>query len=297
MLQTGRNLKRLQKMAGCSFSNPVGMKICFFFLCIVCSVTALHSQEPIPCAHAHNDYMNDAPLFDALDHGFKSIEIDVCLEGNNLKVAHGKFLLKLKKTLEELYLDPIREWIRLNGGTVYKNDPEPLVFMIDLKGDGRKSYPVLHSILSRYEDILTIYYPDSVHHGPVRICVSGSRPYDLILAQSKRYVTIDGTIGPNVYSDLLPTQLERVSDPYHQFFKWNGIGRMPAKQKKLLQELVKNAHAHGREIRFYAAGNNKKIWRELLDAGVDWINVDDLGKFKSFYKQYSRSSTTIEHNP
>jgi glycerophosphoryl diester phosphodiesterase len=203
-------------------------------------------------------------------------------------VAHGGPFLKLKKTIEEMYLDPLHEWIRLNNGTVYTNDPEPLVLMIDLKGDGRKSYPVLHSILSRYEDMLTVYSGDSVKHGPVRICISGSRPYDLILDQPKRYVTIDGRIDRMVYSDLLPTELERVSDPYGRFFKWRGIGKMPEKQKKLLHDLVENAHAYGREIRFYGARNNARIWKMLLDAGVDWINVDDLGKFRQFYRRYEK---------
>jgi len=261
------------------------------------SFACLSAQAPLQRGHAHNDYMNDAPLFDALDHGFKSIEIDVCLDGNNLKVAHGKTFLKLKQTLEEMYLDPLREWIRLNGGTVYKNDTLPLVLMIDLKGDGRKSYPVLHSILSRYENILTVYEGTKVRRGPVRVCVSGSRPYELILAQEKRYVTIDGPIDRLVYSSMLPTELERVSAPYGDFFRWRGSGKMPEKEKKMLDDLVENAHRYGREIRFYAAGNSGKVWKELLDAGVDWINVDNLGKFRNFYRRYSRSGTTAPDNP
>jgi hypothetical protein len=35
--------------------------------------------EPVPLtrAHAHNDYLHARPLFDALDHGFCSVEADV----------------------------------------------------------------------------------------------------------------------------------------------------------------------------------------------------------------------------
>lgn len=256
---------------------------------IVCFLpfTLLCGQQVTPHSHSHNDYLHDAPLFDALDNGFKSIEIDVCLDGNNLKVAHTPVFLSFKKTLEELYLNPLREWIRLTGGTVYEHDSTPVILMIDLKGDGRKSYPVLHRILSGYEDILTVYYEDSVKKGPLQVCVSGSRPYDLICEQKKRYVTIDGNIHYDVYSDLPPDLLQRVSDPYGKFFKWRGIGKMPAKEKKLLHDLADNAHRFGRQIRFYGAGNNKKVWKELLDAGVDWINVDGLRKYRKFYKKYS----------
>lgn len=255
---------------------------------------SVQAQTPIRQAHAHNDYMNDAPLFDALDNGFTSIEIDVCLDGNNLKVSHNPVFLGVKKTLEEQYLDPLREWIRLSGGEVYKGDSMPVILMIDLKGDGRKSYPVLHQVLSRYEDILTVYQGDSlVKKGPLQVCVSGSRPVDLIVAQEKRYVTIDGSINSDVYSDLSPHLLQRVSDPYGKFFRWKGIGPMPRKQKQLLHDLVDNAHRYGRQIRFYATENSTAIWRELLDAGADWINADDLNKFRGFYRRYQRKKTLI----
>ena len=66
---------------------------------------------------------------------------------------------------------------------------------------------------------------------------------------------------------------------------------MPKAQKEKLAVLVKLAHEHGRQIRFYALPQNENVWRELLDAGVDWINVDQLKRFAEFYKSYS-----IVHN-
>jgi hypothetical protein len=39
-------------------------------------------------AHAHNDYEHDRPLFDALDHRFKSVEADIWLVDGKLVVAH-----------------------------------------------------------------------------------------------------------------------------------------------------------------------------------------------------------------
>jgi hypothetical protein len=34
-------------------------------------------------AHAHNDYEHERPLFDALDHNFKSVEADIWLVNGN----------------------------------------------------------------------------------------------------------------------------------------------------------------------------------------------------------------------
>jgi len=48
------------------------------------------SSTPLSQAHAHNDYLHKNPLFDALDNGFTSVEVDVHLLRGNLYVAHDK---------------------------------------------------------------------------------------------------------------------------------------------------------------------------------------------------------------
>src|SRR5688500_5242918 len=51
---------------------------------------AAHAQSPastprvLPHAHAHNDYLHDRPLLDALDHGFNSVEADIFLVDGQL---------------------------------------------------------------------------------------------------------------------------------------------------------------------------------------------------------------------
>jgi hypothetical protein len=47
------------------------------------------SVIPLVNAHAHNDYEHDRPLFDALDHGFCSVEADIHLVDGQLLVAHN----------------------------------------------------------------------------------------------------------------------------------------------------------------------------------------------------------------
>src|SRR5262245_58838696 len=61
---------------------------------------------PLP-AHAHNDYEHTRPLFDALAHGFVSVEVDIWLQNDKLLVAHTPFAWKDDRTLQSLYLDPL----------------------------------------------------------------------------------------------------------------------------------------------------------------------------------------------
>lgn len=244
------------------------------------------SQIPLPGSHAHNDYMNDRPLMDALDLGFTSVEIDVCLYKNTLRVSHNPVFLSFKHTLQELYLDPLVRRIEQNGGTVYAGHSTPLVLMIDLKGDGRKSYPVLREILKPYKHLLTVYRNDSVIPGPLQINISGSAPVQLIRDEAERWVTVDGSVSRDLDPEISPMLVQRVSSPYRRFFKWKGIGKQPENEKVLMDSLATLARSQQKELRFYAAGNNIALWQALLDAGVYWINVDDLRKFYDFSLKY-----------
>ncbi len=53
-----------------------------------------------------------------------------------------------------------------------------------------------------------------------------------------------------------------------------------------LKNIVEKAHKDGRKIRFWAMPDNAAVWQKLLDAGVDWMNVDDLKRYRKFYEGY-----------
>src|SRR5581483_11309861 len=85
----------------------------------VCGANGLAADpavKPLVQAHAHNDYEHARPLLDALDHGFCSVEADIWLAPDGLLIGHDKKDLKPGRTLESLYLDPLRERNRANGG-------------------------------------------------------------------------------------------------------------------------------------------------------------------------------------
>src|SRR5207244_7981145 len=95
---------------------------------LVCAPAATGKQQrsrvvPLPQAHAHNDYEHKRPLQDALDHGFCSVEADVFLVDGQMLVGHDRKDLRPGRTLEKLYLEPLRERVRLNGGRVYSKGP------------------------------------------------------------------------------------------------------------------------------------------------------------------------------
>src|SRR5262245_20905466 len=118
------------------------MKLLAIFLITALAAQAQPSTQPTMQIHAHNDYEHPHPLFDALDAGARSIEADIFLVNGKLLVAHEFWQVKGERTLESLYLDPLRKRIREHNGSVY-NDGKSQFLFIDIKSDPTTTYPAL----------------------------------------------------------------------------------------------------------------------------------------------------------
>src|SRR5262249_40555226 len=105
---------------------------------------------PLRQAHAHNDYEHKRPLLDALDNGFCSVEADVFLVDGELLVGHTRKDLRPGRTLEKLYLDPLRQRARANGGRVYRDGPT-VYLLVDVKREARPTYAALGPGLAPYD--------------------------------------------------------------------------------------------------------------------------------------------------
>jgi hypothetical protein len=241
---------------------------------------------PLPQAHAHNDYLHDRPLLDALDHGFTSVEADIFLVDGKLLVAHTAREISADRTLEGLYLEPLRRRVRANGGSVY---PRGGAFhlLIDLKSPAEPTYAALDKVLAGYADILTTVRDGQVDQKAVNVTISGSRPKATMAAQAIRFAGLDGRLD-DLDSDVPAHLMPLVSDNWRVHFKWKGTGPMEEVERSKLVDAVRRAHAHGRRIRLWATPETVEAWRELRAAGVDMINTDDLAGLERFL----RSGTT-----
>lgn len=71
---------------------------------------------------------------------------------------------------------------------------------------------------------------------------------------------------------------------------------MPADQRATLHDIVDRAHAAGYRVRFWATPDTPgpardALWTELLDAGVDHLNTDDLSGLEAFLRSVEESET------
>ncbi|MEM7233766.1 MAG: phosphatidylinositol-specific phospholipase C/glycerophosphodiester phosphodiesterase family protein [Planctomycetota bacterium] len=244
--------------------------------------------QPQPQAHAHNDYEHSRPLFDALDQGFCSVEADVFAIDGKLLVAHDFIKLSGDRTLKGLYLDPLFERFQKHGA-IYRGGPA-FHLLIDFKSDADETYAVLRSELEPYKEMLTRFEGGTIHAGAVTVVISGNRPWGVARKESLRYAGLDGRLG-DLKGDPKPASLmPLMSDHWGRNFKWKGEGEFPEDERARLQKIVAQAHENGWRVRFWATPENPRLWRELLDAGVDHINTDDLKGLREFLESSAKAS-------
>jgi len=256
---------------------------------------------PLERAHAHNDYEHDRPLYDALDHGFASVETDVHLVGGQLLVAHDEedvadeYIRREDMTLQALYLDPLRERVRQHGGRVYAGGP-PLTLLVDVKTEAEQTYAALRQVLKEYEDILTTFGPGGRKDGAVTVIVSGNRARADLEAEvaryGVRYAAYDGRL-EDLDSGAEASLIPLISDKWTTYLTWEGRGPMPEEERQKLAAIVETAHQQGRRVRFWDTPDGRSaareaVWQTLIEAGVDLINTDDLAGLQRFL---------LEHDP
>lgn len=238
------------------------------------------APKPLRHAHAHNDYEHKRPLFEALECGFCSVEADIWLVDGKLLVAHDRNQVKPERTLQSLYLEPLRERARRNGGRVYLDGPE-VILLVDVKSDAGTTYAALRNVLKEFADVLTVFRSDGTTTNAVTVIISGNRDRNVMANETVRYAALDGRLedlDSNASSRFIPL----VSESWSQLFKWRGAGPMPKEEHQNLQQTVTKAHAQGRKVRFWATPDQPEVWKELLDAGVDLLNADDLAGLQKF---------------
>jgi len=250
-----------------------------------------HAVEPLANAHAHNDYEHERPLLDALAQGFTSVEADVHLIGKELLVAHDARDVQADNTLQSLYLNPLRDIIRQNRGSVFPEDSGFTLF-IDIKTDGEATYQAIENALKHYKEILTSFTRETTMSGAVTVIISGNRPRKTMEGQSIRYAAYDGRL-TDLDTETNHNFIPIISDNWKNIFNWKGNGDMPPNERAKLIEIVTKAHANNQRVRLWAtpdkaSAERDAVWLELLQAGVDLINTDDLAGLNSFL---------IENNP
>jgi len=264
--------------------------ITFLFFC--CSEPEIKSAkipkespavQALAKAHAHNDYRHDRPLFDALDNGFTSVEADILYKDNQLYVGHDKIELQEKNipNLAEAYLQPLYDRFEKNNGEIYKAYDGDFYLWIDIKYAKEKVYPLLKETLWPFREMLNYTHNGTTHQGKVTVIISGDRPFDLLLQDTLQLATLDGRLG-DLDRDYHFTKVPFISENYKRIMSINKSGRLSPNEMTKLKFFVNRCHQQDKKVRLWATPDQEELWGQLLEAGVDLINCDDLSKLQRY---------------
>ena len=109
---------------------------------------------------------------------------------------------------------------------------------------------------------------------------------EYMMEQTQRFAFVDGRM-KDLTEEYSPLLMPLISDRWTKYFSWMGKGDMPEKERTQLRLHVRQAHENGQLIRFWATPDipgkeREAVWTELLEAGVDLVNTDDLGGLRTF---------------
>jgi hypothetical protein len=117
--------------------------------------------------------------------------------------------------------------------------------------------------------------------------ISGDRAARVPMeAQSVRRAFYDGRLA-DLGTSAPASFVSLISDNWTLNFTWLGVGAFPAAERAKLNGIVSAAHARGQQVRFWATPDaagpaRDALWGELLAAGVDYLNTDDLTGLEAF---------------
>lgn len=263
---------------------------CLFLL----TALGLRAQQPTPLAppleqgHSHNDYWRPHPLFDGLHRGFKSVEADVFLVDSALLVGHDRTDIWPDRTLQRLYLDPLRQLLRTQK-KLYAQ-PAELWLYVDFKSEGPATYARLRRVLAAYQDILST--PQQPRLNGVKVILTGGYPRQQVLADAHRLVYMDGTL-QELQSAPPASSIPTVNGNWQQYFRWTGEGPMPVAEAAQLRQWNEQARRNGQKIRFWnlPTGNQahlQAIWRELLRYPTILVGADELEGLKLVIEEQAK---------
>lgn len=259
------------------------MKYILFFLSFILffGITAFAQDKILLNAHSHNDYKQKKPLETALNYKVKSIEADVFLIKGKLIVAHTYPLLKKRKTLQNLYLQPLFDSISKNG-SVYEKSKQTIILLIDIKSNAENVYTVLCKEFEKYKPFLTSVENGKVIERQLTIVLSGKKPYAKIVADTNRFMFIDQSLLSIDNSNYDSSVCYMASAKYSNLIKKRQVSAI---EEENLKKIIIKAHQQGKLVRLWAIPEDEAVWKTLLDYKLDLIGADDLEKLKLFLEK------------
>ncbi len=257
-------------------------------------ISAARPQDQPSCprgqlpAYAHNDYRNRRPLYEALERGFRGVEVDLFLVDGLLRVGHDRREARKVGTFEALYLAPLDSVVARCGRLTV--DSHPFLLAIELKERSRAAYDSLVQLLRRYDRV----YADrsTKPKSAIEIVLVGWLPPD-----DDRGSGADGPLP--IQFRLTTHKAETLKDPRGRvrlisvdYGKTIGPSWSSARVRREWLASLRSikASSPGRLLRVHNVPPDAMLYAVLFDAGVDLIGVGNLATAANLFVRAKRDA-------
>ncbi|WP_353196370.1 hypothetical protein [Parapedobacter defluvii] len=253
----------------------------FFFLLLYCWVPLLTlAQQERILIHAHNDYHQRKPFYQAYAQHVYSIEADVFVTDKGaVLVGHDLHELQDNRTLESMYITPIVHAFASNGGRAWAASDDRFVLLIDLKTPAAITLQPVVDLIAMHPEV----FDENVNPYAVSVVISGDMPNPVDFDNFPRFISFDGRLGV----DYTAEQLERVafvSAPFSSYASWDGKGMLTERDRDKVAAAVKKVHGLSKKIRFWGTPDGVTAWNTLYEMGIDIINTDQVEHCVEFFR-------------
>lgn len=222
---------------------------------------------------AHNDYAGPSPFHQAYALQVGYIEADVFLKDGRLMVAHEQEEIRADRTLEQLYLEPLRRGLSQNAGYAYSDVKRQLTLMIDIKTEGVQT---LNAIVDALRS-----YPEITDSPTLQIMISGNVPAPDVWNSYPDFIYFDGRPG-KPYSPEQWDRISMISTSFRSHFNWDGEGKLSSAARRKIRDLMAAAHEQGKKFRFWATPDSENAWQQLKAVNADVIVSDRVPELVDF---------------
>jgi len=195
---------------------------CLFFFCCILTLVCIGQQKTftVSNAHAHNDYLQEAPFYMAYHAGFGSVEADVFPVNGMLCVAHSKKEIQPGVTLKHLYLGPLLKELTTDKSRHLK-------LLVDIKEDHELTLKLL---LQEIEPLIQ-YLSTTGENKQLVILISGKRPLPSAYKNYPDYIFFDDDLKlPHTVAEW--QRVGQVSLPFTKYSAWKGANTIDDGDKK-----------------------------------------------------------------
>lgn len=243
--------------------------------------------QPAYTIHSHNDYEQPIPFWTAYYAMAGSIEVDIYLENGQILVGHDKEDLRPERTIQALYLDPLRQQLKQHKGLLGADSSYRVQLLVDIKSPTNPCLDTLIAVLKTY--------PEIIGSRQLQIVLSGNKPPVADFGKYPAFILYDG-LPWEKYDASITNRVPLLSANLRKYTSWNGKGIIPAAERAALEKVIKETHQLGKKIRFWNAPDFINAWYELGKLEVDYMNTDHIPELAGFMQKF-KNSTFINKQP